>query len=436
MKPALALMTILFTVALAPSADNWPSWRGPTADGIASADARPPLNWDTEKNIKWKAPLTGRGSATSIVWGDQVFIVTASNTGRDAKPEELPHRDPKLEVRTTAPKQFYKFEVISFDRTTGKEKWRQTAAEAVPHEGHHQTHSYAAGSPATDGKRLYVSFGSFGVYAYDLDGKLLWKRDLGRLTTRLGWGEAVTPVVHGGLLFLNWDQEQDSKLIALNAANGETKWETPRNERTTWNTPCVVEHNGVTQVIVNGTNRIRSYNAADGKLIWECGGMTVNPIPSVLVADGYAYALSGYNGAGAVAIPLDSKGDVTDSKTLRWRYGKGTPYVPSAVLHDGRLYFTSKNTNVLTILDAKTGQPKLADERLPGVIDFYASPVVADGRIYLVGRTGTTLVLKAGDKAEVLATNKLNDPIDASPVVCGKQIFLRGERYLYCIEEN
>jgi outer membrane protein assembly factor BamB len=414
--------------------DNWPTWRGPSTNGVAPSGANPPLRWDATTNIKWKAELPGQGSATPIVWGDQVFVLAAVETDREAKANELPKPDPQLEVKTTAPTHFYRFEILCFDRDSGKLRWQQTATEAVPHEGHHPTHSYAAGSPATDGKRLYVSFGSFGVYAYELTGKLLWSRDLGRLHTRLGWGEAVTPVVHGDSVILNRDQEVDSKLVVLDAATGKTRWEVQRDEKSTWNTPLVIEHGGRTQVIVNGTNRVRSYDLADAKLLWEVGGMTVNPIPSPVAADGVAYVVSGYRGAAAVAVPLDSRGDLTDSDRVLWRYAKGTPYVPSPLYYQGRLYFTQANTQILTVLDVKTGKPVLTAERLPGVSDFYASPVAAADRIYFVDRNGTTVVLKAADHLEVLATNKLDDPVDASPVVAGRQLFLRGQKYLYCIE--
>lgn len=416
--------------------DNWPSWRGPAANGVAPADANPPIHWDAANHIQWKAELPGQGSATPVVWGEQVFLVTATEADREVKPDELPKPDPRFETKTRPPTHFYRFEVLCFDRNTGRLRWRQLAREAVPHEGHHPTHSYAAGSPATDGKRLYVSFGSFGLYAYDLSGRLLWSRDLGRLHTRLGWGEAVTSVVHGDLLVLNRDQEADSKLVVLDAATGKTRWEVQRDEKTSWNTPFAVEHAGRTHVIVNGTNRVRSYDLADGKLIWEIGGMTPNAIPSPLAAGGVAYAVSGYRGAAAVAVPLDSKGDLTDAGKVIWRYGKGTPYVPSPLLFDGRLYFTEANSALLTVLDAKTGKPIIAAQRLPKVSAFYASPVAAAGRIYFVSREGTTVVLRAGDQFEVLAVNKLDDPVDASPAVAGRQLFLRGQKYLYCIAEK
>lgn len=438
MTRLIALGVSLILVSLAPANDNWPHWRGPTANGVADATAAPPLKWNADTNIKWKVPLPGRGSATPIVWGDRIYLATAIKTDREATPAEMPKPDPRFQTRTKPPTHFYKFDVLCLDRNTGKILWQKTLNEAVPHEGHHETHSYAAGSPTTDGKRLYVSFGSFGIFALDLDGNVQWKREFGRLNTRLGWGEAVTPVVHGHLLFLNWDQEGegDSKLICLETLNGKTYWEAGHPEKTTWNTPCVVKHAGRTQVIVNGENRIRSYDAEEGKVIWLVGGMTANPIPSPLASNGVAYVMSGYRGTAAVAISLDSRGELGKDGPTIWRYGKGTPYVPSPILIGNRLYFTQANTNVLTILDAKTGKPILADERLPGLGQLYASPIAATGRIYFTDRQGTTVVIKAGDELEVLATNKLNDPIDASPVAVGKTLYLRGEKFLYAIEEK
>lgn len=431
-----SLLFLLFSMtALVYSEDSWPTWRGPQANGVAPKTAQPPTKWDEKNNIKWKIPLSGKGSATPIVWGDQIFVVTATKTDRLAKPEELPKIDPTFQTKTTPPNHFYRFEVFCYDRHTGKEIWKQLANEAVPHEGHHETHSYAAGSPTTDGKRLYVSFGSFGIYAYDLSGKLLWKRDLGRIHSRLGWGEAVTPVVQGDSLILNWDQEANSKLIVLDASTGKTKWEAQRDEKTSWNTPFVVDHQGQTQVIINGTNRIRSYDLKEGKVLWEVGGMTVNAIPSPLVSEGVAYIMSGYRGAAAVAVPLNSKGELKEDQVL-WRYSKGTPYVPSPILYEGRLYFTAANTPVLTVLDAKTGKVLLEGERLPKLSSFYSSPMIAGGHLYLADRNGTTAVLTLGDKPEVVSLNKLDDSFDASPVAVGKTLYLRGEKYLYAIEEK
>jgi outer membrane protein assembly factor BamB len=413
---------------------NWHHWRGPNADGSAPA-ADPPVEWDgaTGRNIKWKAPLPGKGSASPIVWGDRVFVLTAVETDRQAKPEELPKVDPRFQTRTSPPKNFYKFVVLCFDRATGKPLWEKVAAEKVPHEGHHNTHSYAAGSPATDGERLYVAFGSFGVYCYDLAGNPLWSRDLGRINSRLGWGEAVTPVVHGDNLLLNWDQEADSALYCLDAKTGQTRWRAARDEATSWNTPLVVEYGSRTQVILNGATRVRSHDLKTGEVVWSAPGTTVNPIPSPARVGDSVVVMGGYKGSRAMAVPLDAKGDLTGDKLL-WTHTRGTPYVPSPALVGDKLYFTEANAAVLTVLDAKSGQPVIDRERLPGVSGFYGSPVYAGGRVYFVDRQGTGLVVEPGAGLEVLATNKLGDNVDASPAAVGKQLFVRGEKFLWCIE--
>jgi outer membrane protein assembly factor BamB len=415
--------------------DNWHQWRGPLATGEGPR-ADPPLTWDGKTNIRWKAELPGKGSATPIVWGNRVFAVTAVSTGKKADPSQIPKVDPNLDRRTKAPDEIYQFLVYCFDRDTGEVLWKRVAAEKVPHEGTHETHSYAAGSPTTDGQRLYVSFGSFGIYCYDLDGKHLWERELGRLNTRLGWGEAVTPAVHGDAVLINWDQEADSSVVCLEAKTGAIRWRTPRDEKTSWNTPLVVPHKGRDQVILNGTTRARAYDLATGKPIWEAAGMTTNAIPTAVAKDGVAYIMSGYRGAAAMAVPLDATGDLNDTGKVNWRYAKGTPYVPSPLLLGNRLWFTQQNTQVLTSLDIRAGKPVIAQERLPTVKAFYSSPVAANGRVYFTDRDGVTLVLKDAESVEVLATNRLGEPVDASPAIVGKQMFLRGATALYCIEQR
>jgi outer membrane protein assembly factor BamB len=413
---------------------QWPHWRGPLATGAAPF-GDPPVRWDEKTNVKWKAPLPGRGSATPIVWGDCLFVSAAVDTGRAAKAEDIPKVDDKLERKTEAPTTYHRFLLLCFDRNTGKLRWQRVCAERVPHEGIQPTHSYAAGSPATDGKHVWVSFGSQGVYCYDFSGELKWKRDdLPRMHTRLGWGEASTPVVHADALILNWDQEVGSRLIVLDAATGQARWQIDRDEPTTWHTPLVVRHDGVTQVITNGTNRMRGYDFNTRQLLWECGGGTINAIPSPVAADGVAFLMSGYGRSIAIAVPLGARGDLTDSDKLAWRQTRGTPYVPSPLLVDKKLYFTQANSNLLICLDAKTGRPYFERERLEACSSFYGSPVAAAGRIYLTDRAGVTVVLKQSPQLEVLATNRLDDRIDASPAVVGRQLFLRGHEHLYCLE--
>jgi outer membrane protein assembly factor BamB len=437
-KGFIYLVTLLLTASAraepAPGwQNNWPQWRGPQANGCAP-HADPPVSWDESKHLKWKAPLPGRGSSTPIVWNDQVFVLAAVPTDRLATDADLPKPDPRFKKKTKPPNRFYRFLVMSFDRQTGKLRWQETAAERVPHEGHHETNSYASGSPATDGQRLYVSFGSFGTYCYDLDGKLQWQRDLGRMNTRSGFGEAVTPVVHGDSLLLNWDQEADSALYCLDTRTGRTRWKIDRDEHnTSWHTPFVVETNKGTEVIVNGTTRARGYDLANGKELWACGGMTVNAIPSPVSDGEAAYVMSGYGGSLACAVALDAAGDVTNTQKILWKRTKGTPYVPSPLLLNGRLWFTQSNQGLLTILEARSGKPILEGVRLPGLKSIYASPLAAADRVYILGRDGTTLVLRQSDKLEVLATNRLEGEFDASPAAAGKELFLRGDKMLYCI---
>ena len=447
MPKALRYALILSTLGLASlpiaAAENWPQWRGPHADGSAPL-ADPPTIWDgvTGKNIRWRAELVGQGSATPIIWEDQIFIVSCEETDRVAKPEELPNPAdrpkprPGYERKTTEPKNFYRFIVTSYDRNTGKVVWRKVLAEAVPHEGHHETHSYASGSPTTDGDRLYVSFGSFGIFCLDLTGKLLWERQLGKLTTRRGYGEAVSLVQHQGRLLINWDQEVDSALYCLDANTGGTKWKAIRDEITTWTTPLVTEFGGKTQVILNGTRKVRSHDLENGHVIWSCEGMTENAIPSVLRYRDAAVILSGYQGNCGVSVPLTSQGDLGLDGPVNWRTKSGNPYVPSPVLVGDHLYYTKGLSNVLTALDAATGVPVFEGERIPGLAVIYASPIFAGGRIYFTDRYGVTVVLQPGPKLNILATNKLNDGVDASPVAVGKQLFLRGQKTIYCIEAS
>ena len=261
---------------------------GPAAAGTAPK-ADPPVTWDAKTNIKWKAQLPGHGSATPIVWGDRVFVSRPADR-QQARAGTNCRSGPTVRAEDRSRRPTYvQFVVYCFDRNTGKAAGSRRRPRTVPHEGHHETHSYAAGSPTTDGSRLYVSFGSFGIYCYDLDGKPIWQRATwAGSTAALGWGEAVTPVVHGDSLLLNWDQEADSALYCLDAAHRRDAVEgRPRRED-------VVEHaarrraQGRTQVIVNGTNRIRGYDLATGKVLWECGGMTVNAIPSPVSATAWS----------------------------------------------------------------------------------------------------------------------------------------------------
>jgi outer membrane protein assembly factor BamB len=413
--------------------DNWPHWRGPLVTGVAP-HGDPPVNWSESQNVKWKVEIPGRGVATPIIWNQQVFALTAIDTSKTVEDAPKPEDQPERPFGIKFPNTLYRFTVLCLDRATGKTLWERTATESLPHEGHHGDSSFASASPVTDGRRLYVSFGSRGVFCYDLAGELQWHRPVDTVQTRLSFGEASSPVVHGDALVLNRDNEGHSQILVLDARSGDLRWKVDRDEVSAWATPLVTESGGKTQVVTNASNRVRSYDLATGEVLWECGGQVSNVIPSPVRFGDLVCCMSGYKGSVAMAIPLDSTGDVTNGNRVAWRHDRDTPYVPSPLLYGDLLYFNKSNNAVLTCLDARTGKPVVEATRLPELSNIYASPVGAAERVYFVGRDGTTLVLQHGPRLEPLATNRLDDAIDASPAIAGKQLFLRGRKFLYCLE--
>ena len=418
-----------------PNGVNWHQWRGPEANGV-SRTAKPPLEWSEDRNIKWKVAINGQGNASPIVWNDKVFILTAINTGRVDPSLPKPEDQPKRVFGIKHPNTYYKFEVLCLDRQTGEELWRQTATELVPHEGTHHDADFASSSPTTDGERLYCWFGSAGMYCYDLDGKKLWQRDLGKAYVGASLGEGCSPVVHKGRVVIVRDHARQSSIEVLDARTGETVWKENRDEPNAWATPRIVEHRGKTQVITAASNWIRSYDLDSGDTIWQCSGLTGNVTPSPIVDGDVVYCMSGYEGYSLLALPLDAEGDISKSDTIIWSKDRGTPYIPSPVLYDGKLYFTQSNQSILTAVDSRTGETILERSRIPGLSNIYSSPVGADDRVYFTGRNGTTVVLSREDDLKVLATNKLDDEFNASPAIAGPHLFLRGRKSLYCLEDR
>jgi len=418
-----------------PKGHHWHQWRGPEANGV-SRTAKPPVEWSEDRNIKWKVAIEGQGNASPIVWGEKVFVLTAINTGRVDPSLPKPEDQPKRVFGIKHPNTFYKFEVLCLDRQTGKELWRKTAREHVPHEGTHHDADFASASPTTDGERLYCWFGSAGMYCYDLGGKKIWQRDLGKAYVGASLGEGCSPVVYKGKVVVVRDHARQSSIEVLDARTGKTLWKKDRDEPNAWATPGVVEHSGKTQVITAASNMIRSYDLDSGDIIWQCSGLTGNVTPSPIVDGDVVYCMSGYKGHSVLALPLDARGDISNSDKIIWSKDRGTPYVPSPVLYDGMLYFTQSNQSILTAVDSRTGKTLLQRSRIPGVSNIYSSPVGADGRVYFTGRNGMTVVLKRQSKLEVLATSKLDDEFNASPAMAGRQLFLRGRKSLYCIENT
>jgi len=298
--------------------------------------------------------------------------------------------------------------------------------------------TWASSSAITDGQRVYAFFESSGLYTYDTEGNLLWQKHFGDKKMYADVGESgSTPVLFGHYLVVAWDHQGASFVTALDARTGQEIWRANRQEVDSWSTPLVVEHAGRPQVVTSGQNRIRSYDLETGQLVWHSEGLTMNPIPSPVGADGMVFAMSGLQGNRLRAIRLaDAQGDITGGKAIAWALERDTPYVPSPLLLDGFLYVLKGNAGILSVFDAKTGTPHYQVQRLPGITEVYASPVAAQNRVYVTGRDGTTLVIRHGGSFEVMARNTLDDGFDASAALVDEHIYLRGYRYLYDIAAN
>ncbi len=431
-------------IALAPSlgtagetvsaTDNWPQWRGPLGTGVAP-QGDPPLEWNEADgtNIRWKTEIPGRGHSTPIVWGDQVFVTTAVPFGEPLppKPSTAPGNHDNLPVT-----QRHRFAVFAIDRNTGNVRWQRSLREALPHEQGHYTGSLASSSPVTDGEHLFVSFGSFGLYCLKLDGELVWQADFGEMQSLHGHGEGSSPALAKDTLVVNWDHEGKSFIAALDKRTGKERWKAPRNEVTSWATPIIVEHAGKLQVVVSGTSRVRGYDLETGEVLWECGGLSSNIVASPVYGEGMVFAGSSYDERALIAIRLQgAAGDITGSQQIAWSRFRGTPYVPSPLLYDGGLYFLTHYQGILSRVDARTGDDQPGSLRLPGIKNIYASPVAAAGRIYVTDLEGATIVVSSGVVPRVLAFNRISEPTSASAAIAGRQLFMRGEQHLYCLED-
>jgi outer membrane protein assembly factor BamB len=436
-----AVVLLLFCVfgwSVVPEETYWPYWRGPAVNGMAVGDA--PLHWSDSQNVKWKKDIPGRGNSSPVIWGDKIFLTTAIPAGTAAKTEQPPAAPAgrgRMGLAGPAPVE-HDFVVLCFNRKTGEELWRRTAKTATPHESHHpQYGSFASNSPVTDGKYVYASFGSRGVYCYDVDGKPIWQKDFEvQMKMRMAFGEGLGPVVSGDRLILVYDHEGDSFMVVLDKNTGKEIWRVSRDEKSNWAAPLVVDFGGKKQIVVNGSNKVRSYDFETGKIIWECAGLGVNTIPHPVRQDDMIFAMSGYQNPNLMAIRLGKEGILTGTDAVVWTQQKGNSYTPSPVLYDNKLYVLT-DAGMLSCYNAKTGEPYYQMTRLPKTYSFKSSPVGANGKLYLASENDDVIVVKMGEKFEVLATNTMPDQMFiAAPAIVGGEIFLRSQNRLYCIHEN
>lgn len=421
--------------------DNWPTWRGPLFSGEA-VKGSPPTVWSETKNVKWKIPIPGKGLSSPVIWSDQIFITSTVSLDKKASEEvvkKLREEQPdwlKNSGSGNVTEFIQQFVIYSIDRKSGKTLWHKAVREQFPHEGTHKDGSWASQSCVTDGKYLIASFGSFGIYCFDLKGNMIWEKDLGDLNIRATFGEGSSPVLYKDYLIINWDHEKDSYIYVLNKTNGDIIWKKERDEMTSWSTPLVVEVKGKPQLIVTATGKSIAYDLNNGEIIWEIPGLTANVIPSPVTDGEMVYLMSGYRGNALQTIKLEeARGELKDSPAVAWTYDKNTPYVPSPLLYNNRLYYLRGNNERLSCVEATTGKIHYEAQKLDGMKGVYASPVAANGHVYVLGRQGICYVLQDGVEFKVVSKNQLDDAFDASIAIVRNELYLRGLKSLYCIAE-
>jgi outer membrane protein assembly factor BamB len=421
---------------------SWPQFRGPNASGRGDG-ANLPDTWSAAsgKGIAWKTPIPGLAHSSPIVWGDRVFVTTAISSRKDASFK------PGLYGEGTASEDVtrHKWNVMALDRRTGKVLWERTAYEGTPKEKRHIKATYANATPATDGKSVVAFFGSQGLYAYDLDGNLKWKRDLGRLNTGAydspdyEWGTASSPIIYKDLVIVQADQQKDSFVMALRLKDGATAWTARRDELPSWATPTVYTEGPTPELVTNAPKFIRGYDPQTGKELWRLGRSSNITAPTPVFDKDLIVVMSGRRpNAPLFVLKAGARGDITlpegatSGGPVVWtREGAGS-YMPTPIVHDARIYVL-KNQGILTCWDLKTGA-QLYEQRLPDVTSgFSASPVIADGKLYLSSEDGDVFVVKAGPTFELIARNPMGQPLMATPAIADGLLIVRGERDLFAV---
>jgi outer membrane protein assembly factor BamB len=418
------------------SAGNWPQWRGPDGSGISN-EKNLPSEWSPTKNIKWKAPIDGRAHSSPIVWGNKVFVTTAVEgaevPGAKAVKHVLEGDKEFIHPDSVGADRKHAFKLICLDRETGKIVWQKTAWEGTPYDNRHRKSSYAASTPATDGKLVYAFFGTEGLYAYDFKGNLAWKAQLGNLAN-LGMGTGTSPILFDNLVIVQCDEDngEASFIVAVDKKTGKEVWKTPRKIQVSWSTPLLARTSTRAELIASGTEAVIAYDPATGKELWRHKGVESNAIPSPVANNDFVFLVAGFPAKIAMAIRLGQTGDLTGTPNVPWQYAKGTAYVPSPILYGDYLYLTT-DRGILTCIDAKTGEVKYEGGRIPIPATFTASPVAFEGKILMTSEDGDTFVVKSGPKHEILGTNSVGEAVYASPAIADGRIFIRGEKNLYCI---
>ena len=437
---SLFLVTASLTVA---NAQNWPQFRGPGATGVVEGPARP-VKWDaaTSQNVRWKTPIPGLSHASPVVWGDKVFVVSALSSGKDETRFGL-----YGDVKPVKDDPQHTYKVYALDKATGRILWERVAFEGIPKVKRHPKSSHAAATPVTDGKYLIVNFGSEGLYAYDLNGALLWQKDLGVLDAGwfydvdYQWEYGSSPIIYKNMVIVQADIQKNSFIAAYDLKTGKELWKTPREELPSWGSPTVYEGKQRPELITVGPKAIRGYDPATGKELWHLGPMSEITTPTPFVAHDLIFVTSGYTPIQPIyAIRPGGNGNLTlqegkdSSEFIAWSKQRGGPYMPTPIVY-GDLLYTCSNQGVLTAYNAKTGE-RVYQERLGGTgAAFTASPVASDGKIYLPSEDGDVFVVKAGPKYELLAKNPVGEVMMATPAISDGLLIVRTVTHLYAFGE-
>jgi outer membrane protein assembly factor BamB len=424
------------------AAEDWPQWRGPSSLGI-SAETGLPVQWSNRENVAWKAMLAGFGASSPIVTGGIVIVTSQIGSyavGGGAYPR-LARDDQSLAMREHAiggsrmsssnSGGAVFLAVEAFRSSDGRRLWEYRTPATGERPDNHEKHNLATPTPVTDGERIYAWFGNGQVVALTMEGRELWKRHLGQEYGSFlnEWGHGSSPALYKDLLILLCDHRPVAYLLALDTRTGKQRWKVDRgSDRVSHSTPVVVRGPKGDELVVNSSERIDAFDPGTGSLLWHTGTERQTPIPSVVFQDGVIYTSRGYRNSDLLAIRTGGRGDVTASH-VQWRMPNGASYVPSILQYQGLLYMTNE-VGVVTCADAATGQ-KVWQKRLGGI--FFASPVAADGKVYMLSETGEAFVLRAGRQPEVLATNDLGERFLASPAISGHRIFLRSDGALFAV---
>jgi outer membrane protein assembly factor BamB len=429
----LALVFVLTSTAPAqPPAEQWPSFRGFQAAGT-SASASPPLTWNVSSstNVAWRTPIPGLGHSSPIVWGDRIYLTTAVSDAKAAQALTLGDSD-SAGIDPAKDVVEHRWQLLALDRATGKILWTRTPHQGIPRVKRHVKASHASATPATDGRVIVAMLGSEGLFAFDGDGKELWRRDFGALAVGLAdepeyeWGPASSPVIHGDTVIVQNDRYQDSFLIALDLHSGKVLWRAPRQERPSWATPLVHVHQGQAVVVVVSPLFVRGHDLRTGRELWRIADPDGQvKVSSPVAAGDLAIVTGGWPSAARSIIAARAR-----DGGIVWRHDRGSPYTTTPLVYDGLLYIVTDN-GILSAYEIATGTRVYQSRLSSRAGSFSSSPVAANGRIYFTSEDGHVLVVRAGRKFQVLAENDMNDVCMATPALSGALLLVRTRRHLY-----